>query len=168
LRLVHHSAEAVKNSALRVAVAALVVSFAGCGAGTSHGPLSWSATPQVFQQRDLPSDRILLGQIHNASKRTLRIPASTIRIRDAKGHVLESSAGFVASYAHGLFGAFQQPSAQPVRELLRLGRLAILQPGATSPLFAAWRLPANAREPVSIDYGNGKLPVPTATRPTAP
>ena len=35
-------------------------------------------------------------------------------------------------------------------------------------LFAAWRLPANAHEPVSIDYGNGKLAVPTATRPTAP
>jgi hypothetical protein len=168
--LVHHSAEALKNSAPRVALAALVLSLAGagCGARTARGPLSWSATPQVFQQRDLPSDRILLGQIHNASKRTLRILATTLRIRDAKGHVLESSAGFVASYAHGLFGAFQQPSAQPVRELLRLGRLVILQPGATSPLFAAWRLPANAHEPVSIDYGNGKLAVPTATRPTAP
>jgi hypothetical protein len=160
----------LRLSALLVAVAALAVSFtvAGCGASTAYGPLSWSAKPQVFQQRDLPSDRILVGQIHNASKRTLRIMATTLRIRDAKGHVLESSAGFIASYAHGLFGAFQQPSAQPVRELLRLGRLVILQPGATSPLFAAWRLPGNAREPVSIDYGNGKLAVPTATRPTAP
>jgi hypothetical protein len=160
----------LRLSALRVAVAALAVAFtaAGCGAGTAHGPLSWSAKPQVFQQRDLPRDRILLGQIHNESKRTLRIVATTLRVRDAKGRVLESSAGFTASYAHGLFGAFQQPSALPVRELLRLGRLVILQPGATSPLFAAWRLSASAREPVTIDYGNGKLAVPTATRPTAP
>jgi hypothetical protein len=161
----------LRLGAPRVAAVALALSFtaAGCGGGSAaHGPLSWSARPQVFQQRDLPSDRILLGQIHNMSKRTLRILATTLRIRDAKGHVLESSAGFTASYAHGLFGAFQQPSAQPVRELLRLGRLVILQPGATSPLFAAWRLSANAREPVSIDYGNGTLAVPTATRPTAP
>jgi hypothetical protein len=160
----------VRSSALSVASAALALSFggAGCGAGTAHGPLSWSATPQVFRQRDLPSDRILIGQVRNASKRTLRILAATLRIRDVKGRVLESSAGFVANYAHGLFGAFQQPSAQPLRELLRLGRLVILQPGTTSPLFAAWRLPVNAREPVSIDYGNGTLTVPTATRPTAP
>jgi hypothetical protein len=106
LRLVHHSAEAVKNSALRLALAALVLSFAGngCGASTAHGPLSWSATPQVFQQHDLPSDRILLGQIRNASKRTLRILGTTLRIRDANGQVLESSAGFVAGYARGVFG----------------------------------------------------------------
>jgi hypothetical protein len=160
----------LRISAVRVAFVALVLSFAGagCGASTPHGPLSWSATPQVFQQRDLPTDRVLLGRIQNASKRTLRILATTLRIRDAKGFVLKSSAGFVASYAHGLFGAFQQPSAQPEQELLRLGRLVILPPGATSPLFAAWRLPANAHEPVSIDYGSGKLTVPTATRPTAP
>jgi hypothetical protein len=160
----------LKLSALRVAVAALALSFtaAGCGASTARAPLAWIGTPQVFQQRDLPRDRILLGHIQNASKRTLHILATTLRIRDANGHVLKSSAGFVASYAHGLFGAFQQPSAQPVRELLRLGRLVILRPGATSPLFAAWRLPTNAHGPVSIDYGNGTLAVPTATRPTAP
>jgi hypothetical protein len=160
----------LKISALRVVVATFALSFAGagCGGSTPHGRLAWIGTPQVFQQRDLPTDRILLGRIQNASKRTLRIMATTLRIRDAHGHVLTSSAGFVASYAHGLFGAFQQPSAQPVRELLRLGRLVILGPGATSPLFAAWRLPTDAHGPISIDYGKGTLAVPTATRPTAP
>jgi hypothetical protein len=160
----------LRNLAPRLAVAALVVACAGsgCGGSTARGPLAWSATPRVFRQRDLPTDRILLGRIHNTSKRTLRILASTLRVRDAKGQVLESSAGFVASYAHGLFGAFQQPSALPVQELLRLGRLVILQPDGSSPLFAAWRLPPTAHEPVSIDYGSGKLAVPTATRPTAP
>jgi hypothetical protein len=151
-----------------LAALALACAGAGCGGSSAHGPLSWSATPQVFRQRDLPTDRTLIGRIHNTSKRPLRILASALRVRDSKGQVLESSAGFVASYAHGLFGAFQQPSAQPLQELLRLGRLVILPPGATSPLFAAWRLPANAHEPVSIDYGSGKLTVPTATRPTAP
>ena len=160
----------MRISAQRVALAAVALACAGagCGGSSAHRPLSWSATPQVFRQRDLPTDRILIGRIHNSSKRTLRILASALRVRDSKGQVLESSAGFVASYAHGLFGAFQQPSAQPVQELLRLGRLVILPPGTTSPLFAAWRLPANAHEPVSIDYGSGKLTVPTATRPTAP
>jgi hypothetical protein len=73
---------------------------------------------------------------------------------------MKSSAGFTAGYAHGLFGGFQQPSALPERELVRLGRMVVLNPGAATPVFAAWRLPADAHGPVSIDYGTGILTVP--------
>jgi hypothetical protein len=141
---------------------------AGCGGSAHHNALVWIRAPQVFTPRDLPRDRIAIGRIRNASDHTLRLEAAALRVRDAHGRVLESSAGFTASYAHGLFGAFQQPSAEPLRELVRLGRIVFLNPGASSPVFAAWRLPINARGPVSIDYGDGTLAVPIATRPTAP
>ena len=153
-------------AAVVLSLSALV---AGCGASTApRGHLAWIGTPQVFIPRDLPSDRIVLGRIRNPSKVTLTIRATTLRVRDAGGQTLHASAGFTASYAHGLFGAFQQPGQLPIRELVRLGRIAILEPGATSPLFAAWRLPPGARQPVTIDYGSGTLAVPVAAKPTAP
>jgi len=146
----------------------LVAAASGCGATAPRKPLAWITSPQVYVPRDLPRDHIVVGRIRNASSDTVRVQATALRVRDARGSALESSAGFTSSYAHGLFGAFQRPSAMPIREQVRLGRIVILDPGATSPLFAAWRLLPGSREPVRIDYGSGTLPVPTATHPTAP
>jgi len=122
----------------------------------------------MFTPRDLPLDRIVIGQIRNQSPHTVRLVASALRVRDSHGNILKSSAGFTASYAHGLFGAFQQPTGEPVRELVRLGRIVILDPGATSPVFAAWRLPSGTHASVSLDYGHGRLAIPVTSRPTAP
>jgi len=122
----------------------------------------------VFTPRDLPRDRIVIGRIRNDSTRTLRLAAAALHVRDSQNHSLESSGGFTASYAHGLFGAFQRPSAEPLRELVRLGRVVILEPRATSPVFASWRLPIGAHGPLTLDYGYGRLTIPSTTRPTAP
>jgi hypothetical protein len=154
------------------AITATVLAFsalvAGCGGAAKQAHLAWIGTPQVFAPGDLPRDRVVVGRIRNFSKVTLQIKASSLRVRDARDQILKASAGFTVTYAHGLFGAFQQPGQLPIRELVRLGRIAILEPGAASPLFAAWRLPPGAREPVTIDYGSGTLAVPVAAKPTAP
>ncbi len=154
-------------AAAATSVVAAVVAV-GCGGHDQRAALVWSHAPQVFTPRDLPRDRIVIGRVRNQSHRTLRLAAAALRVRDSQGHVLRSSAGFTASYAHGLFGAFQQPSAEPLRELVRLGRIVILDPGATSPVFAAWQLPAGAHTPVTLDYGRGRLTIPVTSRPTAP
>ncbi len=149
----------------------VAVAAVGCGGYAQHAQrasLVWIHVPQVFTPSDLPQDRIVIGRIRNRSHRTLRLEATALRVRDNQGRVLKSSAGFTASYAHGLFGAFQQPSAEPLRELVRLGRIVILDPGATSPVFAAWQLRFGSRAPVSLDYGHGRLAIPSATSPTAP
>ncbi len=159
------------NQAGRLAAAtsvALAIAVAGCGGNARSGALEWTLAPQVYTPRDLPRDRIVVGRITNHSQHTLRLEASALLVRDAHGRVLRSSAGFTAAYAHGLFGAFQQPSAEPLRELIRLGRIVILDPGASSPVFAAWRLPVGDGPRVSLDYGRGRLTIPTATRSTAP
>jgi hypothetical protein len=124
-------------------------------------------SPQVYVPRDLPRDRIVVGRIRNGSKVTVTLRATALKVRDSRGQLLQSSGGFTASYAHGLFGAFQQPSAEPVRELVRLGKLVVLDPGDTRPVFAAWRLTVDAHEPVVLDYGSGALTVPLATQPAA-
>ncbi len=142
--------------------------MSGCGGGGApRNPLAWIGVPQVFVPHDLPQDRIAVGRLENRSRVTVRVRAVDVRVRDAQGRVLASTAGFTSSYAHGLFGAFQQPSSLPIRELVRLGRIVILDPGASSPLFASWRLPAGARQPIRIDYGSGVLTVPLATRAAA-
>jgi hypothetical protein len=127
------------------------------------GALGWAdAPPQVFRLPALPRDRVAVGRVQNTSLRTLRLTAGRLVIRDAQGRRLQASAGFTTTYAHGLFGAFQQPSSLPTAELLRLGRVIELKPGTSAPFYAAWRLPRGARgaREVRVDYGSGTLVLP--------
>ena len=131
------------------------------------GALVWEGTPDVFRSSDLPDDRVVVGHVRNRSSHMLHLRAAALRVRDAHGATLLAAGAFTASYAHGLFGAFQQPSELPIAELARLGRVIELPPGASAPLFAAWRLRAGSHEPVTIETGAGALPVPGRARSTA-
>jgi hypothetical protein len=134
------------------------------------GALGWAdAPPQVFRLPTMPRDRVAVGRVQNTSLRTLRLTAAALVVRDRRGRPLPASAGFTTSYAHGLFGAFQQPSSVPTAELLRLGRVVELKPGTSAPFYAAWRLPRGAAgEPeVRVDYGAGTLVLPAARVATA-
>jgi len=126
--------------------------------------LAWA---EVIPEAGRPWRRLLRLDDAHVPPDTLPQLAERVKVRDAAGRLLSSTGGFTAGDAHGLFDAFQQPSTRPVRELVRLGRLAILDPGASRPLFASWRLSPQSREPVRIDYGSGALSVPVATRPAA-
>jgi hypothetical protein len=149
-------------------VALAVLALAGCGNGKSrHGPLAW-VQPQVLIPHRLPRDRIVVAHVRNTSHEALHLVAARIVVRDAAGHRLQASAGFTTTYAHGLFGAFQQPNPVPTAELRRLGRIVDLVPGDTAPFFAAWHLDRGAQEPVRIDYGRGTLTAPGPARLTGP
>jgi hypothetical protein len=159
-----------RGAALAAALAA--AALAGCGGGGAatapKGDLAWVKAPRVFQPRTLPRDRVVIAQVRNASKATLHLIAGNLVIRDAAGHRLHGSAGFTTTFAHGLFGAYQQPNPVPPAELRRLGKVIYLPAGASVPFYAAWHLPAGGREPIHIDYGSGTLAVPTAYELTAP
>jgi hypothetical protein len=150
-------------------IAAVVVAVAGCGGGDrpDAGRLSWVGKPQVFKARNLPSDRVVIARVRNTGSKTLHLFGSKLKVRDAKGRALDASAGFTTTFAHGLYGALQQPAGgPPAAELIRLGKAIYLPAGGSAPFYAAWRLKAGAKEPVRIDYGTGSLTVPTATRTT--
>jgi hypothetical protein len=135
----------------------------GTGGGGPVSALRWdkSAPVQVYRLPKLPRDRVVLGRVQNTALKTLRITAARMVIRDAAtGRQLSASAAFTTTFAHGLFGAFQQPSSLPTAELLRLGKAVELKPGTSVPFYAAWRRPAGSHGPVIIDYGSGKLVVP--------
>jgi hypothetical protein len=150
-------------------VAAAAAAMAGCGGGEKPAPgLGWDGKPQVFRLRDLPTDRVLVGQVVNNSPKTLHLAATRLSVRDASGHVLKSSGAYTATFAHGLFGAFQQPSKLPQAEAARLGRDVYLIPKAKSPFFAAWRIPAGTKGPFRIEYGGGPaLEVPAQVNPAS-
>lgn len=155
------TARRLRVGVLAVVAAAVSVGASGCGGGGgADGAVSWKGTPQVFAPRDLPRDRVLLGRVRNTSLRPITLQAAKIRVRDAEGHVLASSGRFTASFAHGLFGAFQQPASVPASELIRLGRVVQLRPNETAPFYAAWRGRVGSRGPFRIDTGQGRLEVP--------
>ncbi len=146
------------------ALAALAVVLAGCG-GHAGAPLAWHGAPQVFRYRDLPRDRVLGGQIENRSGRALVLDARRVALRDGKGRAVKgATVRFLASYAHGLYSPTQFGEVQNALELKRLGIRLRIAPRQVLPFNAAWRLPAGAPQPVSVDYGGGRLGIPSASR----
>ncbi|GAC1321412.1 MAG: hypothetical protein NVSMB25_15070 [Thermoleophilaceae bacterium] len=145
------------------ATCALAAALGGCGSGGAAAPLAWHGLPQAFRQHDLPNDRVVLASVQNRSRKPLRLEAARLVVRDRDGRVLQSSAQFIGSYAHGLYGAFQKPHPLPPQELSRLGLAISLAPHAVAPLTVAWRLAPGSREPATVDYGAGTLRLPASS-----
>lgn len=167
------------RAALVLAAAVAVPAAAGCGGGTGNSlatttaphagaGLQWQGTPHVFRSRGLPHDRVVIARVRNAGTTTLHLVAARVRVRDARGRALQGSAGFTTTFAHGLYGVFQQPaSGEPVAEQIRLGKIAYLPPGGSAPFYAAWRMAPGAAGPVRVDYGAGTLALPAPQGQTA-
>jgi hypothetical protein len=150
------------------AAVVLVVVIAGCGGGDARKTgLDWDGKPQVFSLKDLPSDRVLIGQVVNRGPETLHLSSARIAVTDAHGKRLKSSGAYTATFGHGLYGAFQQPSKIPQPEASRLGHDIYLIKGQKSPFYAAWRIPAGSKGPYRILWGDGTLEAPAEVKPAA-
>jgi hypothetical protein len=176
MHLVHDTPEAALNRAWRVGllrstIAGLlaVIALAGCGSSNDgtlgRGALRWTQTPFVDEPPTLPRDRILVGHVVNRSRRTLALDTRKLVVHDATGRTLVSSARFTIGYAHALYGVFQQPSFNAPSELIRLGVITYIRPGVTAPLFVAYRLKSESKLPITVDYGYGRLPLPSRPSP---
>jgi hypothetical protein len=152
---------------LRASVVLLAgsVVLAACGGGHEQdGQLSWAGQPNVFKARNLPNDRVVIARVKNTGDTTLHLVGAKLVVRDANGRKLDTTAAFNTTFAHGLYGALQQPSGgAPAAELARLGKAIYLPAGGSVPFYAAWRLKPGTKEPVRIYYGAGSLTVPKAT-----
>jgi hypothetical protein len=156
-------------AAAAVIVAVAVAACGGSGHGSSDGQptsdaLAWKGTPQVFRTRALPDDRIVVGTVRNTTDERLRLDASALSVRLPDGRRLVTTGQYVAGYAHGLYGAFQKPDPIPPRELSRLGLEVTIAPGRTLPLAVSWHQPADMRGRPTVDYGSGRLTLPTRVR----
>ena len=133
-------------------------STAAPSAGAAGG-LRWAKAPQVFVPANLPNDRVMAGVLRNDSLRRLRIKASELELRDARGRAVRGSVAFLNGYLHGLDPP-TRARALDDRELVRLGRLARLDPGSESPVTVSWRVARGTDPPVSLAYGDLVVPVP--------
>lgn len=142
-----------------VAITALVMSDGGAG-DEGAGDLAWARSPRVFTPESLPQDRVLSATLRNDSLRRIRLTVDDLRMEDANGRTVESTAVFLDSFVHGLYPPTRQPAQVSESELRRTGRLAVIAPGDSVPLTVAWRREGGVDAPVRLDYGRGYLPVP--------
>jgi hypothetical protein len=156
MRLVRHAARA-----LSLAAAVL----AGCGEGAepnASGPLQWKDTPFLtVAAESLPDDRILAGTVVNVGfGRELELDATKIVVRDANGTKLEAFGLWSHTYAHGLYGASEAPDGPLGEDRRRLGFVRKVRVREEAPLTVAYRLTPKTKPPLTIEYGEGRLPVP--------
>jgi hypothetical protein len=153
----------VSPARLAAVAATAVLGLAACGGGedAGTGDLVWAKRPQVYRQKTLPRDRVLVGRVRNDSLERVTIDAKDVRAVDADGRPLRGNATFVRGYIHALYPPTRPPEGGlPESELERTGRRLRLEPGRTAPLSVAWRLAPGEEGAVRIDYGSGWLPIP--------
>lgn len=154
------------GAAVAAATALLVAACGGSDSGEEVAPLAWTAPPQVFRTKALPNDRVAVGSVRNTSDKPVLLDASALKVVDADGKALRSSGQYAAGFAHGLYGAFQKPDPIPPGELKRLGLLITIPPGKTAPVAVSWSLPRgdDTQRPAEVDYGKGRLVLPTVVK----
>ena len=155
----------VRRPARALAVAAALLAACGEeGPPKGSGPLQWKETPVLtVAAPTLPDDRILAGTVVNEGfGRELALDATKVQVRDADGRKLESFALYSHTYAHGLYGASEAPDGPLGEDRRRLGYVRTVRVREEAPLTVTYRLKRGTKLPLTIDYGEGRLPVPEA------
>ena len=128
-------------------------------AATGTARLQWKEKPSLILVPSLPQDRILTGQLRNASLHSVDLDTERVRILDAKGRELRSTARFAQVFSHGLY-----PWSWHVKgsksERARVGKIVTIKPGQAAPLTLSWRVPAGGAEPVEVRFDAGSLTLP--------
>jgi hypothetical protein len=128
-------------------------------AATGTARLQWKEKPSLILVPSLPRDRILTGQLRNASLHSVDLDTGAVKIVDAEGRALASTARFSQHFAHGLY-----PWSWNVKgskfERTRLGQIVTIKPGQAAPLTLSWRVPSGGSEPVSVRFDAGTLALP--------
>jgi hypothetical protein len=158
---------------MRWALAATVLLLAGVGgllllgdrdggatqAATDSARLQWKSKPLLIKVPELPRDRILTGEVRNASLRPVDLESKRVRILDARGQRLKATALFAQGFNHGLYPPSMKIEGSEF-ERRRLGRIATIKPGQSVPLTLSWRVPEGGSEPVEARFDGGTLSLP--------
>jgi hypothetical protein len=147
----------------------VIAALAGCGAdsggdGGGTPRLAWDGTPV---SRTSPSGaRVLTGKVRNDSSSELRITAPKLRVVDANGRLIKSSAVFVSTYVRSIYPhngvTPAQPSDYPEAEQKRVGYLTVLGAGKSTPLTVSWQERSGRPAAERIVFGATSLPIPAS------
>ena len=136
------------------ASAALLV--AGCGSSGTKPGVAWKGNPVIVRQPELPDDTIVSGHIRNRTGHVLKLDARSVRIVDAHGHALRSTARFNTGVTHQLYPPRDAPKeGEPSFLRERLGEIASVKPGGSVPLVVSWRVKPGEDSPVKVELGGG-------------
>jgi len=140
--------------ALAAAALVAVASLAFAGGGDGAGKLACVGKQQVYKAGQ-PTDRVMASKVRNASLEPLTIDTLDIRVLDADGKELESTARFLEAYMHGRYSWSMRddPRDLGADERERMGEIARLKPDEQAPLTLSWRVPAGGAQPVRVDFG---------------
>lgn len=150
-----------KAHAAGVLLAALALS--GCGTrGPASAALRWDEPPIVVRQPELPDDTIVSGALRNGSGHTLHLDAGDVRVVTADGAAVESAVRFTTGVTHQLYPPRDAPrEGEPNFLRARLGEIATVEPGKTTPLVVSWRAAPSEPQPVRVELGDeGSLTLP--------
>lgn len=152
-----------------VASVLLVAGGAGCGddgSASAPGSVEWVAPPRVFAPQELPDDRVLSGELENTSADEVRLDAERARLVDRTGETVPGTVRFTGSVGHGLYSPRRSPEEDdPEFERRRLGELAVLAPGQTTPVTLSWRVGGDRPRPVRLEVGGQELALPGTPTP---
>jgi hypothetical protein len=146
---------AAAAAALLVAAGLAIVLASGGDAGTesaSGSALAWEEPPVAIDPGDLPNDHIAVGRVRNTSLGKISASNADFEVRDADGRRVDATVQFLSSFAHSLYGAYQQPTPLPDDELTRLGRKVTINAGETAPLTVSYRLAKGEKLPATLYY----------------
>jgi len=128
-------------------------------AATGTARLQWKEKQSLILVPSMPQDRILTGQLRNASLHSVDLDTEKVRILDGEGRALRSTALFSQHFSHGLY-----PWSWHVKgskfERARIGKIVTIKPGQAAPLTLSWRVPAGGSEPVEVRFDGGSLTLP--------
>jgi len=159
---------ALAAGALALGIGLLAVGAASGGdGGGDAGPLRWSGEVVSFAHPTLRTDHVVSGRLRDTSMRPLRVVArADIRVVDAHGRALPTSAVFTQTFGHGLFDPTRLPEARlPERELMRIGDVGRFRPGDELPVTISWREEPGRAPGARIVYPGGSLSIPPASAP---
>ena len=122
--------------------------------------LAWAVKPQVNTPPLLKRDRVLAGKLRNESLRDVDLAAADVRLIDARGRTVRSTARFLAAYTHGLYPPAQRPDTPNPNEQEQLGEIVTIKPREVVPVTLSWRVPAGASQPVRVDFGPASVALP--------
>jgi hypothetical protein len=147
------------KSAFAAALIAGTIVLAGCGGGGGADVVAWQGSPRVLTPPTLPGDRILTGEVRNASRAPLYVQARDVRLVDDGGRRVPGAAIFSSSYAHRI-QPLNRPDPTPPLEQQRKGIIAQIAPGSAVPLTVSWHEPKRSGAPVKVQVAGGSLRIP--------
>lgn len=140
---------------------------AAAGAPTTSGEvdapgLVWKGQPDVFAPDGLPRDKILTGNVRNASGGPVDLRVDEVDVKDGGGRSLGANVRFVTSFGHGLYGPGGPPAPLEASKFdqRRLGERLTLAPNEDRPVTVAWRVPEGRRAAATLEISGFTLALP--------